>query len=117
MANLAVVSGPPMDPDDAAINALESSYRGLEEMLPRMLAKKGSIDRDGNLGGDHCERLHDAYDSWLSAAGALIELLKDLRASVIGHDLAVERAMDDSESFSSVEGLLESLHGGKSVLP
>jgi len=110
MAALKVRPGCFVDPDDSAINTLEASYRGLEEMLPRILAKKGFIDEDGNLKPDHCELLRNSYDSWLSTAGTLVELLKGLRASIIKHDLAVERATTNTESFDTVDGLVESLH-------
>jgi hypothetical protein len=98
-----------IDPDDAIIDAFEGTYQQLESMLPRMLQKKSSIDKDGNLNDGHCERLHDAYEAWLNTVASLIEALKNLRASIIGHDLAAERGTS-TEAFDSVTDLIGSLH-------
>lgn len=60
-----------IDPDDAIINVFETAYQQLEGTLPRMLQKKASIDKDGNLNDGHCERLHDAYEAWLNTVASL----------------------------------------------
>jgi hypothetical protein len=79
-----------LDPNDEAINAFETAYKGLEEALPGMLLHKAAIDKDDKLDGDQRELLHIAYDRCMSALAYLIEQAKNLRAAVIMHDLAAE---------------------------
>jgi hypothetical protein len=103
----AVVTGCYLDSDDAAINQIEAGYRALEEYLPGLLVKKAAIDEDAQLDGDQCELLHTAYDRCTAALAALVEASKDLRAAVIGHDLAAEPP--PAEVFDSSEALIASL--------
>jgi hypothetical protein len=102
------VVGHMLDPDDKAINDLESAYRALEQSLPKMLLKKESIDRDDQLGEHHCDLLHTAYERNISAFAELIESTKNLRAAVIAHDLAAEER--SQQSFESMGELMGDLH-------
>jgi hypothetical protein len=97
-----------IDPEDVAINGLESGYKSLEEFLPSLLLKKTSIDKDRNLKDDHSQLLHVAYERCIKALAELIESAKELRAAVIRHDLAAESKT--REGFESVDDLIDSLH-------
>lgn len=96
-----------IDTEDLAINKLEAGYRAVEERLPRMLLKKSAIDNDGRLDGEQSELLHIAYDRCIAALAGLVEASKDLRASIISHDLSAEPA--PSEAFDSPAALIRSL--------
>ena len=96
-----------IDPDDAAINKIETGYRAIEEQLPGLLVKKSAIDQDGRLDGEQCELLHIAYERCIAALAGLVEASKDLRAAVITYDLSAEPA--PSETFDSPEELVSSL--------
>jgi hypothetical protein len=102
-----VEPGSYVDPEDTAINAIETGYRGLEELLPKLLAQKSSIDRDENLTDDQCELLHTAFDRCIRTFARLIEASKDLRAAVITHDLAAEPR--PPQYFDSPKELISSL--------
>jgi hypothetical protein len=102
------VVGRMLDPDDSAINNLESAYRVLEEGLPGMLVRKSSIDDDKQLDDGHCDLLHTAYDRCISAFAELIESSKDLRAAIITHDLAAEKGAQ--QSFESLDEVISDLH-------
>lgn len=98
-----------LDPQDQAINAIESAYTMLEDALPKMLLKKQAIDQDDNLNDGHCDLLHASYDRCIDAFARFIESSKDLRAAVISHDLAAEpRGQLTFESVEDVIGDLRS---------
>lgn len=102
-----VVPGHFIDPDDTGIRQIESGYRAVEEHLPSLLVKKGSIDADARLDSTAKELLHVAYDRMIDALAELIEASKDLRAAVIRHDLAAE--VRDGEPHQTVNDLLVAL--------
>jgi hypothetical protein len=107
------VIGQMLDPDDKVINELESAYRGLEQHLPKMLLKKEFIDKDNQLAADHCELLHAAYDTHISAFAGLIESSKMLRAAVISHDLAAEPRTQ--QSFEAIGDVISDLRSSNSA--
>lgn len=84
-----VVTGRYLDPEDEAIDDIEHGYRALEDRLPQLLLGKSSTAETGPDGGQ-TELLEVAYDRCTAALAAFIEASKDLRASVISHDLAAE---------------------------
>jgi hypothetical protein len=79
-----------VDPDDELCSLLKDVAATIEADLPKLVARKSSIDRDSRLGEDHCELLHSAYDEAIAATGALVEAVKDLRAAIIRADLEAE---------------------------
>jgi hypothetical protein len=102
-----VAPGSYVDPEDVAINAIETGYRGIEERLPKLLAKKSAIDVDQDLNDDQREFLHTAYDRCIGTLAGLVEAAKNLRAAVISHDLAAEPR--PSQYFDSPKELIASL--------
>ena len=109
VANLKTRANIFLDPDDTTLNALESGYKTLEAMLPGVLQKKSAVDARGELNDGQAELLNDAFNGWVNAVATYIEVLKDLRARVITHDLAAERA-SPTEEFGSVQELVSSLN-------
>jgi hypothetical protein len=103
-----ITPGVYIDPEDTAINGIESAYRALEEHLPKMIAKKASIDNDRDLNTDQSELLHIAYERCIETLAMLIEAMKNLRAAVISHDLAAEGR--PTQYFDSPKELVDSLH-------
>lgn len=102
-----VETGRYLDPDDEAIDALAQAATGLKNYLAKLVCKRAGIDRDSRLRGDHCEALHDAYESASGAIADLIESVESLRALIITRDLAAEPR--DGEAFESAAALIESL--------
>jgi hypothetical protein len=101
------IVGKLLDPDDKAINGIESAYRGLEEILPKMQLKKAAIDEDSSLDDGHSELLHMAYERCMSAVAWMIEAAKNLRAAVITHDLAAEPR--SQQRFEDLEVVISDL--------
>lgn len=100
-------TGKYLDPEDAIILKIKSSYEAIETLLPKMLVMKKSIDDDNRLNENHCELLHSAYDETIDALAAMVEAVKDLRATIISHDLAAEPR--ECETFEEVPSLLTAL--------
>jgi len=103
----AVVEGSYLDADDTAINLFEAGIRALEEHLPTLLLRKGSIDGDSSLDASQADLLHTSYDRCIDSVACLIESMKNLRAAVITHDLAAEPR--PVQIFDSTEDLINSL--------
>jgi hypothetical protein len=97
-----------LDPDDLVINGLESGYKILEERLPALLTNKASIDTNAKLNDGQRELLHSAYATVVDSVATLIEACKDLRAAIISHDLASEKA--PTQFYESPGELIDSLH-------
>lgn len=96
-----------LDPEDEAIDALAQAASGFKNHLTKLVRRRAEIDRDARLKGDHCEALHDAYESATGAMADLIENIEALRALVISRDLAAEPR--DGEAFESAVALIEHL--------
>ncbi len=99
-----VEAGRYLDPDDEAIDALAQAAAALKNYLTKLVRKRAEIDRDSRLRGDHCEALHDAYESASGVIADLIESVESLRALVITRDLAAEPR--DGEAFESAVALI-----------
>ncbi|MDR1935838.1 MAG: hypothetical protein LBS49_09740 [Candidatus Accumulibacter sp.] len=85
-----VVQDDYLDPDDEIIGLLLAAEDVLKNYIPRMTLKRGSIDRNTRLTGDHRESLHQAYEELLFNAAVLLESIQTVRAAIIGHDLEAE---------------------------
>jgi hypothetical protein len=103
-----VESGDYIDPDFQIISAFEDAESILKAYLPRMMAKRASIDRDGHLTPEHRDALHDAHDEVMTYAALLHEGIQAARAAIIGHDLAAE-PRDTLPVLNTVEALIADL--------
>ncbi|MGH8319945.1 MAG: hypothetical protein ACREUL_18570 [Steroidobacteraceae bacterium] len=107
--NASITPSEYLDPDDKYIDQLETSCRGVEEMLPKMrLVTSSSVDQDQRYDGEQKELLRLALDRWINSVEMFLEATKDLRGAIIRHDLAAEPP--PSETFDSAEALISSLH-------
>lgn len=109
ISGCAVQTGKFVDPDHAAIDKLEAALEAFDEHVPLIERKKASIDGDKALQPHHCDILHAAYGSYLSAMEGLSEAVKILRAAVIRHDLAAEDP-DSAKRYSSADELIADLN-------
>jgi hypothetical protein len=108
IATMEVTPGDFIDPDDAIVRDLKAVYDSIENQIPKLLQGKAAIDRDARLNADHCDLLHSAYDDAISASGAIVEAMKDVRAAVIRHDLAAE-PRHGGVTYESVKDLVNDL--------
>jgi len=104
-----VTKGCFLDQDDRAINAFNRAEEALKNILPKMLLKRGSIDKDAELSQDNRHDLHDAYEAWMVSASFLSEALKEIRLCIIAHDLEAED-FDTCPAFDNAEDLIADLH-------
>jgi hypothetical protein len=102
-----IILGVFLDPDDRVINKFEEMSRATEDQVTKLLMRKPSIEASEELDDTRRELLITAVDRCTGALAALIEANKDLRAAIIGRDLAAELA--PSETFDSPEALIDSL--------
>ncbi|MDR1367244.1 MAG: hypothetical protein LBJ76_00810 [Candidatus Accumulibacter sp.] len=108
ISNLSVVAGEYLDPDAQKIDVFRKAESALESYLPRMLAKRASIDLDDRLSAEHRESLHDAYEEAITNAALLHEDLMAVRLATLKHDLNAEPT-DDLPVFSTIDALLSDL--------
>lgn len=90
LRGMEVVSGRYLDPEDKLIDMLSEGIDRSESELATMVAKKAAVDDDGRLGDHHCDMLHGAFDDAITALGLMIDVIHEMRAAVIAHDLAAE---------------------------
>ena len=109
LADEPVVSGQYIDPEDVAISAIERVINTFNATRRTLQAQQASVFVDAELRPHHCESLSDAYAEALVALDDLIDIWRDIRATIITRDLAAEPR--DGEGFASVEALLTDLHG------
>jgi hypothetical protein len=105
-----ITPGRYIDPDFVLVASLESAEDALKAYLPRMTAKRASIDRDSRLSTEHREALHNAYDEAVTEAALLHEAMQAARHAIIGHDMKAEPRAQ-LQTFGSVEELIANLHG------
>jgi hypothetical protein len=105
--NLKPTNGKYIDPDDEAIDSMNSAAAAMEKELSKLVMKKSTIDRDGHLRPDQREQLHSAYHEAIEALSYSADTIRSLRAAIIRHDMAAEPR--DSSVYDSVKDFVVSL--------
>ena len=108
LSTMKVIEGQYFDESDVLVNGMEESAKVFNEYLTKLVRKRAAIDKDGRLKDHHCEALHDAYETAMTATAALVDALHAARATIITHDLAAE-PRGNTEVFATVDDLISSL--------
>lgn len=97
-----------LDPEDRAIHALERAEEILKSSLPKIIRERASIDRDKSLTHEHRDSLHAAYEEWMLAATAHLEIIQKVRGVIIRHDMDAEDR-EKLQRFENAEDLIADL--------
>lgn len=101
------IPGKLIDPDFETTEAVESTLRVFEDVLPTYPRAQNSVDADGSLSAAHRDMLHASFDQVISTLSNLIEGTKEFLAALASHDMDAE--LEPDARFTSAEALIQHL--------
>lgn len=104
-----VIAGNCVDPEGQLNDVLAKLVSHNESNVERMRRKKSEIDVDGRLRTHHCDQLHASYDDAIAALNDDTEVVRDLAAALVSHDLAAETR--EGRCYESVAKLHKAIVG------